>query len=98
MQYIWLYGCMKTTMNIPDELYRRVKGKSALEGRAVRDVTVALYTCWLGDAAETAPRATAEQWLNDWVRKGADVRACLPKDGPTATELLAADRDRLTRR
>lgn len=31
---------MKATIEIPDELYRRVKAKSALEGRPVREVAL----------------------------------------------------------
>ena len=38
---------MKATMQIPDEMYREVKAKSALEGRSVRSVTVMLYASWL---------------------------------------------------
>ena len=34
-------------MQIPDEMYREVKAKSALEGRSVRSVTVMLYSSWL---------------------------------------------------
>jgi len=33
---------VKATLEIPDELYRRVKAKSALEGRPVREVAVEL--------------------------------------------------------
>ena len=38
---------MKATMQIPDEMYREVKAKSALQGRSVRSVTIMLYTNWL---------------------------------------------------
>ena len=38
-----IISAMKATMQIPDELYREVKAKSALEGRSVRSVTVMLY-------------------------------------------------------
>ena len=38
---------MKATMIIPDEMYREVKAKSALQGRSVRSVTVMLYAIWL---------------------------------------------------
>jgi hypothetical protein len=31
---------MKATIEVPDDLYRRVKAKSALEGRAVREVAI----------------------------------------------------------
>jgi hypothetical protein len=39
---------MKATVEIPDELYRRVKAKSALQGRPVREVTVELFRRWVG--------------------------------------------------
>ncbi len=32
---------MKATIEIPDELYRQVKAVSALQGRTIREVTVA---------------------------------------------------------
>jgi hypothetical protein len=38
---------MKATIEIPDELYRQVKKKSALEGRAVREVTEELFRLYL---------------------------------------------------
>ena len=38
---------MKATIEIPDELYRKVKAKSALEGRPVREVTVELFRSWV---------------------------------------------------
>jgi len=41
---------MKATMDIPDDLYRQVKAKSALEGVTVREVAVAFFTTWVGDA------------------------------------------------
>jgi hypothetical protein len=40
---------MKTTFEIPDELYRKVKAKSALEGRSVRMVAMELFRNWLGE-------------------------------------------------
>ncbi len=48
---------MKATIEIPDELYRLVKAKSALEGRAVREVTVELYQHYVGQ--EDVPMAEA---------------------------------------
>jgi len=38
---------VKATIDIPDDLYRQVKAKSALEGRAVRDVTVELFRSYV---------------------------------------------------
>jgi hypothetical protein len=52
---------MKATIEVPDELYRLVKAKSALEGRAVREVTVELYQRYVGqgEASESASREAA---------------------------------------
>ncbi len=45
---------MKATIDIPDELYRQVKAKSALHGKAVREVAVSLFQGWISQAGETA--------------------------------------------
>jgi len=42
---------MKATIEVPDELYRRVKAKSALEGRAIREVTEELFRRYVGEEA-----------------------------------------------
>ena len=42
---------MKTTLDIPDAMYRRIKVRSAREGRTVRSVTLVLFSQWLGDRA-----------------------------------------------
>ena len=57
---------MKATIDIPDDLYRRVKAKTAEEGRRIRDVTADLVQQWLdgGNAAPAShdvPRVTADQ-------------------------------------
>ncbi len=38
---------MKTTLDVPDDLYRAVKSRSAIEGLTVRSVTLMLYGDWL---------------------------------------------------
>ena len=43
---------MKATIEISDDLYRRVKAKSALEGQPVREVVMHLFQGWLEDSAE----------------------------------------------
>jgi len=52
---------MKATIDLPDELYRQVKAKSALEGRAIREVAVALFQEFLDGrlASEHAERRAA---------------------------------------
>jgi hypothetical protein len=53
-------ACMKATIDIPEELYRRVKAKSALEGLAVREVATTLFHAWVEDKAVREDIRTAE--------------------------------------
>ena len=89
---------MKTTIDIPEEVYRRVKAKSALQGRRVREVTLELYRRWLDEEVE-GPTAgeSATQWLDEFIRLGEAASRTAPP-GPTGTEVLANDRGRLDRR
>lgn len=48
---------MKATIDIPEELYRKVKAKSALEGRPVREVAIALFRRWV-EPQPTVPANT----------------------------------------
>jgi len=84
---------MKATIEIPDDLYRKVKAKSALQGRPVRAVTVELFQRWLEEDTPIA-RISREEGLEAWLRLGAEVSRNAPP-GPTATEILEADRSRL---
>ncbi len=86
---------MKTTVDIPDELYRRVKAKSALEGKRIRDLTIELYERWLGaDERWSAERTRPDVWLRDWLASADEALTHAPP-GPTASELLADARARL---
>lgn len=85
---------MKATIELPDDLYRRVKAKSAMQGRAIREVTEELYRVWLAQDEATPPSQSAEEWLTAWVRLGRDALADAP-DGPSATGLIDEDRGRL---
>ena len=86
---------MKATIDIPDDLYRRVKAKSALQGRPIRAVAEELFRRWLDEEAATRD-LTPEQWLEEWLRLGEEFSRNAPP-GPTATEILEADRNRLER-
>jgi hypothetical protein len=44
---------MKATIEIPDDLYRRVKAKSALRGQAVREVVMDLFQGWIAEEDDT---------------------------------------------
>jgi len=85
---------MKTTIEVPDDLYRRVKSRCALEGRPIREVTESLYRAWLEDETTDVPLEAAQAWLDAWVRLGADAlrRA---ESSPTATDLVEEGRRRL---
>lgn len=48
---------MKATLEIPDELYRNVKARSALEGRPVRAVAAELFEKWLSGEIETTAKS-----------------------------------------
>lgn len=42
---------VKTTIDIPDAIYRQVKAKCAIEGRAIREVAIELFAGWLDGTA-----------------------------------------------
>ena len=81
-------------MEIPDDLYRKVKAKSAMQGRAVREVTTELYRHWLTEDQPPPRRPTPEEWLEEWISLGEELLRDAPV-GPTATDIIAADRNRL---
>ena len=81
---------MKATIDLPEDLYRRVKAKSALQGRAVREVTAELYQKWLDDGTAAQPAASGK-WLKSLMRRS--IPADLP--GQTAREILEEGRNRL---
>ena len=87
---------MKTTIDIPDELYRQVKARSALQGKAVREVTVELYERWLAGDMTTAPAPDPQRWLKDWLRDADEAVQAAPAAPPARTE-LQRDRGRLDR-
>ncbi len=85
---------MKTTIDIPDELYRRVEAKSALEGQAVREVTIELYREWVEASPEPPSTKTPVEQLIAWFELADEAMKDAPS-GPTAREILEEDRNRL---
>lgn len=89
---------MKTTIDIPEDLYRKVKAKSAMQGRRVRDVTVELFQHWVeGKPGKKAKSGSAMSWLDDWLKLG-EVAGRNAPAGPSAREILERDRARLDHR
>lgn len=87
---------MKTTLDIPDGLYRRVKAEAALRGLTVREVTAELYRRWLREGQQPDAQETPTDWLCSWL-SAADAALEGTPAGPTAREELGASRDRLER-
>ncbi len=87
---------MKATIEVPDELYRRVKAKTALQGRAIREVTVELYEKWVDEPMPAAANEAEknERWLEEFLAIGREVMRDAPP-GPTAREILEEGRNRL---
>ena len=82
---------MKATIDVPDDVYRPVKAKAALEGRAVREVTIELYRRWLRE--ERGPERSPREWVEDWLQLGDELRRDAPAVS-TAREILDEDRNR----
>lgn len=87
---------MKATVDVPDLLYRQVKARAALQGRAIRDVTIELYERWLaGDPGPGEPAsnqaAEVDAWLHRWGELAAEIGASTI-GSPSAVEILLADR------
>ena len=92
---------MKATIDVPDAMYRQVKAHAALQGRAVREVTIELYQRWLAELGEAVeapsainaePRsAAAKAWLARWDAIGVEV-ATKAVDPRPASEIVIAER------
>lgn len=85
---------MKATIDISEDLYRKVKAKSALAGKPVREVTEMLYRNWLAETDGSSQGELSEAWLERWLALADATHEHAPP-GPSAREVLAADRDRL---
>jgi hypothetical protein len=88
---------MKATIEIPDDLYRKVKAKSAMQGKRIREVTIDLYERWVnGD--DVPERESPEQWLSRAFRAADEVMQDRIPDAPSARDFLQQDRGRLDRK
>ena len=47
---------MKATLDIPDDLYKRVKARSALEGKPIRSVAIELFQRWIQAPSDTVDK------------------------------------------
>ena len=98
---IWEDGSnMKTTIELPEALYRRVKSKSSLDGQPVRAVTQRLYELWLDGRIALDDKAETEKegklaWTEKWVRETAELSEQIGKksvDRRLGRKILKDDR------
>lgn len=82
---------MKTTLDIPDALYRAVKSRSAGEGYSVRHVTIMLYGDWLA-TANWKPRALEAKAT---ARKSSRHLACFGAAAKYAKKDVSHDLDEM---
>ena len=90
---------MKTSIDLPDDLYRLVKSKSALQGKAVREVATALFSAWVADTAtsgagstgcdarSTEADAAQKVWLRTWQKLSADIDSAMQGRGGLVEQL-----------
>ena len=90
---------MKTTIELPDDLLIEVKIEAARQRKKLKELVPDLVRSGLRASRTLAPVKTreSEQWLEEWVVLGEAATKGRPP-GPTATEILAADRRRLESR
>ncbi len=87
---------MNVTINIPDELQRRIKARSAMEERTVREVTTEIYRGWLGEEpSDSGPGPEVDNletsWLSGWEALGRRIVKELA-DARTTQQILLDDR------
>ncbi len=95
----WEAGCMKTTLDLPDELIREVKLRAVHQGRTVKDLVAEFLRQGLG----MAPLGIAEERpVSPMVKIGArglPVIRCVPNAPATrmsVAELLALEQETQT--
>lgn len=89
---------MKTSIDLPDDLYRQVKAKSALEGKTVREVATALFAAYAtGEkpmAPDNTPRKLQVRGAADYEAQMAALRESLARAGVTSGLAEQLERDR----
>lgn len=90
---------MKTAIELPDDLLTEVKVAAARRHQKLKELVPELVRAGLraNRSIGSAKTRESKQWLEAWLRLGEEATTGLGA-GPTATEILAADRRRLERR
>ncbi|MDB6072825.1 MAG: hypothetical protein JWO89_465 [Verrucomicrobiaceae bacterium] len=86
---------MTATLDIPDDLYRKIEAKAAQTGARLHEVAVNLLEGWVNTSASEVDQPGASvQWLNEWMRLGTETCKGLA-DSPTARDILNEGRQRV---
>ena len=81
---------MRTTLDIPDSMYRRIKTRTAQEGSTVRGITLVLYSQWLdGGSTPVQPVVKHVRKRPTWFGS-VKVNADLPHDMVSVRKSIAA--------
>ncbi|MGN0845514.1 MAG: hypothetical protein ACI4QT_09890 [Kiritimatiellia bacterium] len=85
---------MRTTLDIPDAMYRRIKMRTAQEGITVRSITLALYAQWLGEQPDSESRHSParKSKVPSWFGS-VKVDADMPHDMASIRESIARYQD-----
>jgi plasmid stability protein len=86
---------MKATIDIPDDLYRKLSARSTEQGRSVDAVAIDLLRRGLEEDVSVSTTSTLGG-MEAWLALGRELSRNAPP-GPTGTEILEADRNRLER-
>jgi hypothetical protein len=83
---------MKATIEVPDDLYRQVKAKSALEGRPLREVAIELFRQYVtpGPARPKAAQGEKPKFPSWFGRLGAASETQVDHDLETIRRSIAA--------
>lgn len=83
---------MRTTLDIPDAMYRRIRVRTAQEGNTVRGITLFLYAKWLDEtpgADQSVPASHRRRKTPSWFGS-VKVDPAKPHDMASIRESIAA--------
>jgi hypothetical protein len=71
---------MRTTVELPDELYRRTKAEAALRGRKLKDLVEEALRRFLSETAQNKPPLAPAPSLHDAMRDCCGIIKDAPSD------------------
>ena len=87
---------MKATIEIPDDIYRQVKSRTALEGLSLRSVAIDLFQRWLSSSS-SQPTSTSSQLTSAELAASPWLSITQPYLRPHLTHYLTEIRSAISR-